>query len=953
MKFTDEQQKVIDERGRDILVSAAAGSGKTAVLTQRVIDRILDESDPVDIDRMLIVTFTKAAATEMRERIGRKLDDALAADRGNKRIKRQRALLRNAHISTIHSFCKWVIDNYFYMLDFDPSCRVADDNELALLRNETVQDLLEEHFAAGDEDFEEFCERYGSDKNNDRLEKLVLDLYDYSTSYPWPRKLLSGAADAYDAKNADELREKAWFKAMMEYAHSEFEELNENYRKAIEICEQAGQEGYLKRLVPEKSQCEQLCEESDYEKCREILYSIKFEKLSPTRSADKELTAMAKALRDSCKSSIVDLCKNFFLLPPEGAVSHLRSAGRGVATLSRLTMEFSERFEAAKASKSIMEFSDLEHRALQILVNEDGSPTRAGEELAEYFQEIMTDEYQDSNLVQELILSAVSRKGDGRDRFMVGDVKQSIYGFRQARPDIFTHKYYAYPTAPTDEGREIRIDLAKNFRSRKAVTTSINDLFRRLMRPEVGGVEYDDAAALVYGDLYKSPDTDAHRTSIMVTDKGVHNEALMVATKIKELMNPADPFIVYDKDEDCDRPIRFSDIAVLLRSATDSDIFYDVFTAEGIPTYTQTKAGYFSAMEIKVLLSFLKVIDNPGQDIPLAAVLESPMFMFEAQDMADITAFTGKDISLIKRLESYAKDGKDEKIKDRINSFLAFLNELRDKSAYMKVRELLEYILETTRFDSICAAMEGGDRKARNVRMLLSKAAEFENSSYRGLFRFNTYISRMIRYQVDYPPGMSSVESDSVGIYTIHKSKGLEFPVVFLSQTHKTFNMDDLKGDFLFDDELGVGAPDIDAVRRVKTDTLIRTFIKSRNNLRMLGEEIRVLYVAMTRAREKLIITGATDSAEEMVSKYLNDYNDGDGRLRVGDITKNSTYLQWILNGLRPYRALYPATYVSADNLVGAAASMRSARKLEAAAVDRLADEVTDRALADLDEAFG
>ena len=945
MQFSKDQQKVIDSRGRNLLVSAAAGSGKTAVLVERILSLITDEKKRVDLDRILVVTFTVAAAGEMKDRIGAALEKRLEQDPENEYLQHQAVLIHHAQINTIHSFCSYIIRNYFYRIDMDPVFRVMEDAERKLLFTDVLSGLLEERYSrTGTEesgmDFDFLVNNWFEGKTDAALEDVLEALYDTAVTTPWPKRWLSQAAAAYEEES---LRAEL---SQLERAAADSEaagtEVIGNEAPGAEVI---GSEAAGAEVIGSE------------EARAEVIGS------GPAAGSEEKGTEAAGRGTEVCREKRLETNTR-----TDGASGRTKEELRqnlycapAVRALVSLTGELIDRFDAKKREKGVCDFSDLEHLALSILYeeNDSGEMVRsdAAKELAARFEYVMTDEYQDSNLIQEAILHAVSGNEDGTfNRFMVGDIKQSIYGFRQARPDIFLEKYHTYPTDQEEEEggtaaaeqnaeedgaaaeqnaeedgtaaeqnaekdgaaaakpeeteknqKALRIDLHTNYRSRREVTDTVNAVFSRLMIPELGGISYDDAAALRYGGTYpedgkitpaelilmdlKSPDLENHSTAA-----GREAEALIVAERIRQI---AGKMPVYDKEAGAERPCRYSDIVLLFQVAGGvADIFASVLTEQGIPCHTTSREGYFSATEVVTILNVLSILDNPVQDIPFAAVLFSPIVDLSSEDLAEIRAYDlrrkkeaqaaetgrmekaqdqpGKDRKTEKKSADtdyyhaclqYEKDGPDPHLRAKLGEFFAMYQTLRAQSSYMPVHELMENIYRMTGYRNIAAAMPAGEQRAANLDMLVTKAKKFEDTSYHGLFNFIRYVNRLQKYSVDEgEANLFSDTADAVRLMTIHKSKGLEFPVVFLCDTSHPFNVKDTGGRFLFHPDLGIGldACDMEKHRLVKTTG--RQRIADRKKEESYAENIRVLYVALTRAREKLYITAMEPDLEKMLS---------------------------------------------------------------------------------------
>lgn len=922
VKWTEEQQKVIDVREKNVLVSAAAGSGKTAVLVERILSLVCGDREgdvPVDVDRLLVVTFTNAAAAEMRERIGLALDRRLLEEPENVHLQKQQTLIHNAQITTIHSFCQYVIRNYFHQLDLDPSFRIGDEGELKLLRGEVLQELLEDAYAKKSPEFVRFVETYAVGKSDKAIEDLILQLYEFSISYPYPRRWLESCMDTYRAEQEEDLAESGWMKFLLHYAGEILKDWKEELKGALAVCREAdGPYMYQDALLGDLEQVENLCACSTYGEYQKALEELAFARLSAKRDAqvDEEKKAGIKALRDNLKKSLKDLKEKYFARPLEEVLELIKEAAAPTRVLISLVEEYRDRFQEKKRSRNLADFSDLEHLALEILVEDvqegaeglQAAVTDAARELSERYVQIMIDEYQDSSLIQEIILNSVSRKESGSPNvFMVGDVKQSIYRFRLARPELFMEKYHTYPQS--DQGQAVRIDLHKNFRSRREVLSGVNELFFHLMTPGVGGIRYDDAAALYPGASMPEPEEEMNQPELLLLDLETPElsddpgewtqrelEAAGAAACIRELLAHQQ---VWDSRQGGFRPASLRDIVILLRSLTGwGDVYARVLTEAGIPAHTESRTGYFTTIEIQTLLNLLRMVDNPRQDIPLAAVLKSMIGGFTDVELALIKS-RYPDMPFYKACRSFAQGepGKEreavpveeeryQELQQRLSEFYQRLNRWRSRAEYLPIHEFLWFVLEDTGYGDYLVAQPGGEQRAANVRMLVERAVAFEKTSYRGLFHFVRYMEQLQSYQEDFgQAGITGENEDAVRIMTIHKSKGLEFPIVLVGGLGKSFNRQDMRSRVVIHPELGLGVDYVDPKGRIKIPLLPKKVLQKALDLEMLGEELRVLYVAFTRAKEKLILLGSGKKLEEKRNRPLS----------FSALSSAGTYLDWIL----------------------------------------------------------
>ena len=947
MKFTPEQQRVIELHNSNILVSAAAGSGKTAVLVERIIRMICDGEHPADIDRLLIVTFTNAAAAEMRERIAAGITARLEADPGNEHIQKQSALLHNAQITTIDSFSLFLIRNHFNEIGLDPDFRVADEGEIKLLQQEVLAQLLEDAYAGqfvpeAPEQFHACVEYFCPGGRESVLEQHILNLSRYAGSFPWPAEWLEERKNDYAAGDMEALVHSDYGQYLTERVNRTVEGCLEKLREVKRLCELPdGPYMYGELTEAEIEQLERLTSCKDLEEQAAKIPVVTFARLPSKKddSVDPAKRELAKAIRNSVKDTLSDLSESYFKTPLELAVEQGKACREPLRMLLDLVLEFDRRLLAAKQERHLIDFSDMEHYALQILLKRekveesDGTgtdrtetkyrivPSDVAMEYRQYFQEILIDEYQDSNLVQEYLLSAISGEEEGRyNRFMVGDVKQSIYKFRLARPELFLEKYDTYQ----ETGDLCRIDLAKNFRSRVQVVDAVNDVFSRIMSREIGGIAYDDKAALYPGATYPAAEDPAYGSEALLIrkpEKGEREEsgigeqhtegagvlvdydnvrqleALAIAARIKQLKGSLQ---VMEKSTGELRPVRYSDMVILLRTTSGWDEeFKKILEQQGIPVYITSKTGYFGALEVQELLQFLRVLDNPRQDIPLFGVMQSVFGGFTQEEIAQIRSggegHSRKRMTLYEALKEVAQSGRteDTELSIKANDFLQRIDHYRNLTPYTSIRDLLQRILDDYDYLNYVTALPTGSKRRANVEMLLTKASAFEKTSYFGLFHFIRYMEQLEKYDVDYGEADTLDENaDVVRIMSIHKSKGLEFPVVFVSGLSKRFNMQDANQSLIVDMDLGVAVDYVDSVRRIKNKTLRRAVLSAKMKEDNLAEELRVLYVALTRAREKLILTAVLDKADE---KWELAQMTGQERLTYLDFCEAGNYMDFLL----------------------------------------------------------
>ena len=944
--YTKEQTQVIELRNRNILVSAAAGSGKTAVLVERIVSKISNPDKPVDIDRLLVVTFTKAAASEMRERVSIAINKKLDEMPENEYLQKQATLLHNAQITTIDSFCLYIIRNHFEDIGLNPDFRVADEGECKLLEQDALSQVLEEYFANGDGDFLRMVECYSTGGHEKNVEELVLGLYRFAMSYPWPVSWLLRCKADYKIDSEEQILNEPWMKTGVREIKARITECSNQLKIALTMCRESdGPYIYEELLNEELTNIELLGKCDEYEALAEVIKGITFGRLPSKKdeSISTEKRELVKRIRNGVKETIIGIRKRYFSIKLEQTIKDQLECAPAIGALIDVTISFMECFTQIKQAKNVIDFGDIEHYALNILIREvegEAVPTKTAIAYRDYFEEILIDEYQDSNLVQEYLLSAVSGEEDNCfNRFMVGDVKQSIYKFRLARPELFMEKYHSYKP---EESNKQRIDLHKNFRSRGEVLSGVNYIFYQIMREELGGVLYDDKAALYPGAAYltdksnyetevllaetKPKEADAEASDLVdkeaLETAGIKTasegtdfdadgisqdselgkidskkklEAQMIANKIHELVGI---FQVQDKESNVLRPARYGDIVILLRTNSGWDEeFKQILTLEGIPAYITSRTGYFSAVEIKTTLNYLKILDNPLQDIPLYGVLQSPMGGFTKSEMAMIRKKT--DWSLYESLENYMENGENEHLAEKVAAFLQSLRDYRNKVPYTKVHDLIYLIISETQYYDYVGALPAGEQRRANLNMLLEKAQAFEQTSYSGLFQFVRYIEQLNKYEVDYgEAGTNDSRADIVRIMSIHKSKGLEFPICFVAGMSKQFNMQDTNKAVILDMDFGIGTDYINPVERTKTATLRKSMMSDKMHIDILAEELRILYVALTRAKEKLFITGTIPSGADVLSKYASVLNVTDIAMPYGILSSAKSYLDFILPAL-------------------------------------------------------
>lgn len=966
INWTKEQAQVIESRGRNLLVSAAAGSGKTAVLVERIIRMVTDEKNPVDIDRLLVMTFTKAAAAEMRERIQSALEKRLEENPQDAHLQQQVVMVQYAQITTIDSFCLHIIREYFDRLDIDPAFRVAEEGELLLMKSDVMDDLLEYYYANKGERFNRFADMYSIGKADDGLSDYIEQVYVFSQSNPWPEEWFLRCRTELLSGTMEELDRTEWMRFLLQDIRKQAKDWEMQLLAAKNLCmEPDGPAPYLPMIGEDLEAVRRLLDVQTYEAFSEAAQTIEFAKLAAVRGKQSPVSPEKKEAVAECRKRIkkaVEKMRGEYLFEStEQALRDLQESRDSIFLLLELAEEYGKQFKQKKQEKNLVDFSDLEHFALEILLekNDEGErlPGAAADEVCGQYDEILVDEYQDSNLVQETLIKSISKERFGRPNvFMVGDVKQSIYKFRLARPELFLEKYHSYSD---EDSLYQKIELHQNFRSRDQALFSINGVFERIMTSKLGDIDYTQETALHPGARFEPRQglEELETELLLINTAGSALEQLdddisdytsreleagMIAGRIREMVDGTNdgrpPLTVWDKEEKRYRNACYGDIVILLRSVNGwVESFVDVLTKQGIPAFAESRTGYFNTPEVETMLNMLAVIDNPIQDIPLAAVLKSPFGKLLDADLARVmaayknSAEKGRDRGLYGAVMKYingrqengveegGSDGnpQEETLKNKLIKMAELIGELRKAAVYLPIHQLLYRIYDCTGYYDYVSAMPAGDIRRANLDMLAEKAAVFEATSYRGLFHFIKYIEKLKKFNSDF--GEASTAGDqgnTVRIMSIHKSKGLEFPVVFVAGLGKLFNKQDTRGKILIDSEYGIGTDYLDSEKRLKGPTLKKNVLKRRMELESLGEELRVLYVAMTRAKEKLILTASDRNLDVKMEKWKGIFAE-DEKVPYTVLTAAGSYLDWILMSLSKGAGAIRVEEVRAETLLG------------------------------------
>lgn len=924
-KWTPAQKSAIDTRDCNVLVSAAAGSGKTAVLVERIISMITDPDKNIDIDRLVVVTFTKAAAAQMKDKIRKALDSMLDENPGDVNLLRQITLLNNAQITTIDSFCLWIIRNHFPEVNLDPGFRIMDEGEKKLIENDVLEDVLEEFYAEADEEFFNLVDAFGMGRDDSGLVSIIDKIYRFSRSNPWIDEWFDECMLVYD----DETYDNPAIKELYDSIKNVLLDYRDKYNRLVDICsEPAGPAAYTVALQSDLLGINEMINSQDFGELGRRIRIFSFEALSRKKDAgaDPDIKEYVKGQRKLFKDYIGRLNDKIFLKDDKGIFADMQGAGIQIRTLLKVAKVYAKRVSEVKREKGIIDFNDMEHLALSILVKkEDGKLvyTETADKLANRFEEILIDEYQDSNQLQEVILNAVSKtrlSGENNNIYMVGDVKQSIYKFRLACPELFIEKYDTY----SETGDNVRIELQKNFRSRGNVLECANDVFSHIMNKNFSGIGYDESVRLNAGFPYPEysdsnyGDEANKSTDVILISSENEEEATTRELEADRLAKLIEGIVssgvnVYDADENIYRPAEYRDIVILTRSVTGwADTFADALMDRGIPAYTDSSTGYFSVREIQVILSMLTIVDNPVQEISLAAAMMSYFGGFTAAELGMVRKlgreYVDKNVhnNLYEHLKAVAlldgagkMHGADVKqLSGKCALFLAKLTEYRDKSSVESLYDLCwEMIYDSGYYDYVGTMPAGAQRQA-NLNVLLERAAGYGKSSYSGLFNFLRYIERLKKFDEDFAEGAASLDNENlVRIMSIHKSKGLEFPIVILAGAHKNINFMDATAPVLVDQNLGIAVDYVDLERRTKTPTIIKGAMARRIVRESIAEEERLLYVAMTRAREKLIITGVVKDADKTLDKYRGSAKQlaADGMLSFADSENIKNYLDMIM----------------------------------------------------------
>ncbi len=957
-KWTDAQKAVIETGDKNLLVSAAAGAGKTTVLVARIIRMITDKDKPVDLDRLVIITFTRAAAAQMKQKISDALEKLIEAEPENALYRRQYRLLGNASICTIDSFCLNIVRAYFQKLDLDPAFRIADETELKLVESDCMDELMEKYHTEASPEFINLLESYCGYKSDDALTGYILNLAGKAEAMPWPKEWLDALVKDYEIESADEFNRSGVAENICNHVKSLVNGILARIDIAEKLCTTGdGAPDYIPAITGDKTQISAVLEAKDYAEMGEKIKAIKFGTLSTKRSGDAAIKDRIKNIRDNYKDSIKQIKNNFFFISVDNLIDLLKLSLPSVRCLVNLTKDYLDLFAAKKKEKNVIDFSDAEHFALNILWGE----TPEALELRKQYSEIIIDEYQDSNNVQEYIANAIAgNASEAPYIFTVGDVKQSIYKFRNACPELFVSKQKKY-AKEEDNGKLVILD--NNFRSREEVLDSTNAVFKHVMRESIGGIEYDDECSLKKGmdkqsslgedspyktevhiiskkleetyepgdakatgaGTYKAqaadadpaePDDNDETESAEAEDNRRVLEARLIAHRIKTLVYKEKLQVADEDNEGNTRDIRFKDIVILLRTMKDwSSVFVETLEAEGVPVFSDESDGFFKSREVALIIDLLRILDNPRNDISFAAVLHSCVGGMDEDELADIR-INAKDAESF--YDAALKIYRDETgelstpgtnkrtvggYKEKLIRFFSLYRELEEYKQTSSVSELIDKIYNRTGIYDYFSAFPDGERRKANLDMLPAYAVDFENTSYSGLFGFIRYYDKLKNHELDYGEAGAKTMADCVHIMSIHKSKGLEFPVVFVAGMGKQFNLKDFSGDICISSDHGIGIKYVDVERRIKYPSLYHSVIKMRGTEGLIGEEMRLLYVAMTRAKDKLIMTGYADKVNQAT-----DY---------AALYKSKNFMDFVYPVLIPEKKYFDTVVYSVDTVSG------------------------------------
>lgn len=900
--YSKEQLAAITESGQNILVSASAGSGKTTVLIERIVNKIKKQN--VNVDELLIVTFTEASANEMKQRLRIKLSKEILLDPSNHHLRKQLMLLANANISTFHSFCNSVIQKFFYLINLDSKYKIAEEIELFLIAEEVLEELFIDLYEEKDPDFLMLVDRFTSTRSDDELKNLIFDLFKKVRNIPNKEEFLQDVISHYDQVNA--LNDFHYINDFYENVSNRIKKVKTWFQTAYDL---ACTHGHPYDILYQEDisiigVIEQFVEKHEFNALHSYLKDLTLSHFPRKKNdCDPLIKDTIKNCRDQGKAELTKLKENYFSFKEDSQLKFIKENKKIMEALFKLMALVEVNFSKAKRDKGIVDFSDLEEFTLRIFKQNQGN-NDATHYYRHLFKEILVDEYQDTNSMQETIIQAIS---NGQNVFTVGDVKQSIYRFRNAEPEIFQQKYKAYGKADEQKGK--LINLNANFRSREDVLDFINYIFSQIMNEEVGEILYDDLASLKFGQK-QYPKLDESLIHLAIIDRTqvleeqeeeiekLKMEAHYVAKQIRKLFD--EKTMIFDPDQKEMRLITYKDIVILSRSVkNEQPMFNDVFKEYNIPLLATDLAGYFNSIEVLIITSLLEVIDNPLQDIPLVAVLRSPLFEVNEQELIQIKVNHQKSKDyFFDQVKSYISNGPDDQLKNKLYTFMTQLNRWRELVRNTPLSEVLFDIYHQTNYYDYVKGQYGGRQRQANLDLLFERSKQFEELSSNSLFKF----VRLIQFLKDHDKDLEQARTvsdneDLVRFMSIHKSKGLEFPIVFIINLSKKYNTSDEKDRLLFDKDLGIATSYFDFDNRVSYDTFYQTIIKDKLRKQLLAEEMRLLYVALTRAKERLYLVATVKEYEKLLAKYLelSSYSD---LLLPASVRQVDNYLELILMAL-------------------------------------------------------
>ncbi|MCD8833992.1 helicase-exonuclease AddAB subunit AddA [Staphylococcus arlettae] len=905
-QWTDNQWKSIYAKGQDILVAAAAGSGKTAVLVERIIKRII--TDGIDVDRLLVVTFTNASAREMKARVEQRIKEASYDDPNNTHLKNQRIKIHQAQISTLHSFCLKLIQQHYDVLDIDPNFRTSSEAENILLLEQTIDEVLETHYDQLDPHFVDLTEQLSSDRNDEAFRNMIKQMYYFSIANPSPRTWLQSLSYPYENDDAQQQYLTLLNDLAMIFITSAQEALNKSYDlfmmleavdKQVAVIDQE------RRFMADVIEGGQLNTEQLVNHQFEARFPAKNKAIKEANELMIDVYDDAKKYYDQYKAFVTKVKEDYFARSASDLTAEMKKLAPRVEYLATITTDVIEQFNHKKRSRNLVDFSDYEHFALQILMNEDGTISEIAQNLSDQIDEILVDEYQDTNRVQEKILSCI-KKGDAHNGnlFMVGDVKQSIYKFRQADPSLFIEKYNDFSLDGSSSG--LRIDLSQNFRSRPGVLHTTNYLFDHMMDEAVGEIVYDQAARLYNGAPYDDQPMPLQLNTLVEDAQsgltGTEQEAEYIVQQVQTIMNERE---VYDMKTQSYRKPSYKDIVILERTYGQARRLQQAFKDHDIPFHVNSKEGYFEQTEVRLILSFLRTVDNPLQDIYLVGLMRSVIYQFTEVELSNIRVFSPNDDYFYQSIEQYMKHELANKtLVKKLQRFMDDIAAYQIYSQHYPVYQLIDKFYNDHFVIQYFSGLIGGKGRRANLYGLFNKAVEFENTSFRGLYQFIRFIDELIERGKDFgEENVIGPNDDVVRMMTVHSSKGLEFPFVIYSGLSKQFRKNDLTKQIILNQQYGIGMQYFDVATNITFPSLASVTIKAIAEKELISEEMRLIYVALTRAKEQLFLIGRVKDEADL------------DKLVQTVVSDNHLPVSYRLTAQRPIELIYPilAKYQSSE----------------------------------------